>query len=222
MSDITIIREKEPASVLLAIVIALAAVGTFMFIVVLGRIQALQEEVALSNIPPVDISGWATYHNDQYGFEIEYPAGWQLLTAGLTSDTPYLVLGNPPTGIKTYAMQIFIENNPNMLSSGSYVHALLTSLRAEDAANKAAVSAPQPQLTPSFEKTFIPNTAGYPAYELYKVFEFDHNAERIYIAHGTIALRFDFPIAEENPNLSLPVANNGVAHNIINTLVFSK
>ena len=118
MSDITIIREKEPASVLLAIVIALAAVGTFMFIVVLGRIQALQEEVALSNIPPVDISGWATYHNDQYGFEIEYPAGWQLLTAGLTSDTPYLVLGNPPTGIKTYAMQIFIENNPNMLSSG--------------------------------------------------------------------------------------------------------
>jgi hypothetical protein len=34
-------------------------------------------------------------------------------------------------------------------------------------------------------------------------------------------LHFDFPMAEENPNLSLPVANNNIAHEIVDTLSFS-
>lgn len=85
-----------------------------------------------------------------------------------------------------------------------------------------AVLGPAPQIAPRFEKTYVLTVGGYTAYELYDVFEFDHDAEWVYVAHGAEALHFDFPTAVEDPNLSLPVANNGVAHEIMNTLVFIK
>jgi hypothetical protein len=214
------IREKEPMSALVAIMIAIASLVTFMFVVVMNRLQLLQTQISASNVSPVDVSGWMTYHNSEYGFELSYPSEWELSTDGLQNDAPFVAFGNPLDGAKTYAMQVFIEKNPNALSSGAYEHALLAADQAQDAAN--AKNGAAPRVTPQFEKVYTFQVGGYPAYELYKVFEFDHFAERIYVAHGTEVLRFDFPSPQENPNLSLPVANNGIAHEILGTLVFTR
>jgi hypothetical protein len=220
------IRRDEPVSVLTAIIIALASVGCFVFVVVVQRLQSLQNEIAASNSTPVDVSGWQTYRSDQYGFEFEYPPGWDLSTDGLSAATPSIALGNPLSGIKTYAMQIFIENNPSSLSSGEYAHTVIDAAHAADTAAAAASADGQaPQTAPRFDKAYVLTVGGYSAYELYNVFEFDHNAERIYIADpnagSNVTLHFDFPVAQENPNLSLPVANNAIAHEIINTLSFT-
>lgn len=213
------IREKEPFSALLAIIIAIAAIGCFVFVVVIQRLQTIQNEVTANQVAPVDVSGWTTYQNTQYGFELEYPPDWTLSTDGLTGQTPFIAIGNPLEGTKTYVLQVFIESNPNVLASGDYAHTILNSDRAQDLQN--ASSGVAPQVTPKFDKAYVLTVGGYPAYELYNVFESDHNAERIYVAHGDEALQFDFPSAEENQNLFLPAANNNVAHAIINTLVFT-
>ena len=214
-----IVRAQEQTSVLLAIMIAIAAVGAFMFVVVMQHLQTLQVEVAASGGSPVDVSGWQTYQNTQYGFELEYPPQWTIYAGGLAGSDPFIEFGNPLDGMKTYTLQIFIEQNPGALSSGEYAHAVLAADRAADAAN--AKNGPAPLLTPRFDRAYALTAGQYAAYELDNVFEFDHNAERIDAAHGDEALRFDFPVAEENPNLSLPVANNEVAHDIVNTLVFT-
>lgn len=215
-------RDKEPISVFTAIFIALASIGVFVFVVVIQRLQSLQAEVAASSSAPVDVSDWQTYQNSQYGFELEYPPSWQISTNGLAGATPFVAFGNPLDGTKTYALDVFIENNTSSLASGEYAHAVIAAAKAQDAAN--ASSAPgglAPQTAPQFDKAEVLTIATYPAYELYNVFEFDQNVERIYVAHSDEALRFDFPVAQENPNLSLPVANNAVAHEILNTLVFT-
>jgi hypothetical protein len=206
------IRKDEPFSVLVAIIVALASVGVFVFVVVIQRLQSLQIEIAASNAAPVDVSGWQTYQNSQYGFELEYPPEWQISTSGLAGTTPFVAIGNPLSGMKTYTLQVFIESNPNSLASGEYAHAAIASAHASNTLLQ-------------FDKSEVLDVGVYPAYELYNVFEFDHNAERIYVADPNAdndqVLRFDFPVAQENPNLSLPVANNQVAHEIMNTLVYN-
>lgn len=214
------IRPEEPKAVMTAILIAIASLGCLVF-VAFTRIAAVQSELAASVTAPVDVSDWNTYHNDTYGFSVEYPPEWTVNTNGLAAATPFLTLGNPLSGIKTYALQIFIENNADSLSSGEYVHALLAADRAADAAS-GADNGLAPRETPQFTKAYVLTADGYSAYELYDVFEFDRNAERVYVAHGNETLRFDFPVAEENPNLSLPVANNGTAHEIMDTLIFTQ
>jgi hypothetical protein len=222
-------REDEPKAVLTAIVITVAALGTFAF-VAFARLQSLQAELGAGTLSSEEVAGWNIYRNDTYGFQVSYPPGWTLDDGGLLDDVPYVAFGNPMTGPKTYTLQIFIENNTSSLSSGEYVHALLDADKAQDAASGASAGR-APAVTPQFEKTEIVSAGGaiadggnapYEAYELYGVFEFDHTAEKIYVAHGALTLRFDFPVAEENPNISLPVANNAVAHQIVDTLVFTK
>ncbi len=115
-------------------------------------------------------------------------------------------------------MDVFIEQNPQSLSSGQYAHQLLAAARAQDAANAKNGSAPS--VIPQFATSYLTTVNGNAAYELFDVFEFDHNAERIYVAHGTIALSFDFPAADPNPNLASPANNNAIAHMIMDTLVF--
>lgn len=216
------IRNQEPTAVLTAIVIAIVSVGCLLF-VVFARVQEEAIQTPASEIAAAEMSGWETYTNTDYGFQLDYPPGWSLDTSGLQNVTPFIAFGNPLSGTKTYSLEVFIQNDPSGLSSGEYVHLLLANDRAQDAANSA--SGPAPTVTPQYSKTEILSvgeSTDYEAYELYGVFEFDHNAEQIYVTHGTTALRFDFPIAQENPNISLPVANNAVAHEIINTLVFTK
>jgi hypothetical protein len=93
---------------------------------------------------------------------------------------------------------------------------MLAADKAEDAAN--AKAGPSPTITPQFKKSYLTTIAGHEAYELSEVFEFDHDAERIYVADGPVILHFDLPSADANPNLSSPANNNGIAHLILNTL----
>jgi hypothetical protein len=212
-------REKEPIAVFLAILVAVGALVLFSFVIVRERLISLQNELGATSSAPVHTTGWQTYQNPQYHFSLMYPPGWQLSTDGLRNNTPFVALGNPLTGTKTYVLQIFIEQNANDLDSGDYAHAVLASTNAQSAQNAAGGSGPQATL--QFQKSFLLNVGTYPAYEFSGVFEFDHDAEQIYVAQGSIALHFDFPMAEENPNLSLPVANNNIAHEIVDTLSFS-
>jgi len=96
-------REQEPRAVLTAIMVAIASLGCLMFVIV-NRLQVLQAEVAATNAAPVDVSGWSTYRNDAYGFELEYPAGWTMYTGGLSGSAPFVSFGNPLSGLKTYSM----------------------------------------------------------------------------------------------------------------------
>jgi hypothetical protein len=214
-------RNGEPISILTAIIIAVASLGCFVCVVVVQRLQSLQGELAANGASPVDVSGWQTYESDQYGFELEYPPQWAISTDGLGGATPFVAFGNPLEGTSTYAMQVFIDSNASSSSSGEYAHAVIAAARAADAAAATAAHGPVPQTAPQFDKAYVLTVGGFSAYELYNVFEFDHNAERIYVAHDSEALQFDFPVAQENPNISLPVANNAVAHQILNTLVFT-
>ncbi len=212
--------KEESTPVLVAVMVTLAAIGCFMFVVVAERLRGLQAEVSAANTVPVDVSGWGIYENNTYGFELEYPPQWTLSIAGLANDVPFVSFGNPLGGMATYVLRVSIENNSSSLSSGNYVHDMLANDRVQDALN--AKNGPAPTVTPSFDKLYVLTVGGYPAYELYNVFEFDHQGEQVYVAHGQNVLKFDFPTASENPNLSLPVANNGVAHEIMNTLVFTQ
>jgi hypothetical protein len=163
-------------------------------------------------------SGWQTYNNSDFRFSVQYPADWQISTAGLSANDPYVAIGNPLQGISTYAIDIFIENNSSSLSSIGYVHQFLAAEKDQD--EKNALTGPSPTVSPQFSRSAVLNVGNYAAFELFNVFEFDRTAERIYVAHGNIALRFDFPSAQENPNLSFPVKNNEIAHEIVGTLTF--
>ena len=90
--------------------------------------------------------------------------------------------------------------------------------RAQDAAN--AKTGPAPTLTPQFKSNYVTTVNGNQVYELFDVFEFDHNAEQVFVAHGTTALRFDFPVADANPNIASPANNNAIAHLILDTFVW--
>jgi hypothetical protein len=215
-------HEKEGWAVL--IVVAVGA-GALIFAAsrAIGQVLALQSSdtsASMMSGTSLSVPGWQTYQNSDFNFSIQYPSDWQVSSAGLAGANPFIAIGDPLDGTSTYSVQIFIEDNPSQLDSGEYVHELLASDRVQDAANASAAGGPTPLSTPQYEKSFLLNTGAYPAYELSNVFEFDHNAEQIYVAHDNIALRFDFPIAQENPNINLPVAHNAIAHEIVQTLKF--
>lgn len=210
------IHRKEVLAALI-IVTAVAAILLYAASRAIGQVALLQQQnVNAANA--VDTSGWATYQNPQFGFSLQYPSNWQVFTGGLAASTPFVALGDPLNGTTTYVMDVFIEQNPQSLSSAEYAHQLLLADHAQDAAN--AKSGPAPTVTPQFRSNYLTTVNGDPAYELYDVFEFDHNAERIYVANGTLALHFDFPVADANPNLASPANNNAVAHMILGTLVW--
>jgi len=202
------------------LIVVAAATGILVYVAAraVGQVAMLQQESANST-RAVDTSSWETYRNAQFGFSVEYPPNWQVFTGGLAAaGSPFVALGNPLSGTSTYTMYIYIEQNPQSLSSAAYVHQVLDADRAQDAAN--AKTGPAPTVTPQFRSNYLTTVNGLSAYELFDVFEFDHNAERVYVANGTTALRFDFPVADANPNLSSPANNNAVAHMILGTLEF--
>ena len=201
----------------LIVVVAVAAVLLYVAAKAVGQVTLLRQENSNSE-SIIDTSSWSSYQNAQFGFSLQYPPGWQVFTGGLAANDPFVAVGNPLNGTTTYVMDIFIEQNPQSLSSVDYVHQLLIADRAEDAAN--AKAGPAPTVTPQFRSNYLTTVNGTPAYELFDVFEFDHNAEQIYVANGTLALEFDFPVSDANPNIAAPANNNAIAHMIVGTLVF--
>lgn len=196
----------------LIVVVAITAVLVFVAARAIGQVTAFQNQNSV-----VDTSAWPIYRNAQFGFSLQYPPNWQIFTGGLSADTPFVALGNPLSGTTTYTMYIFIDQNPQSLSATNYVHQLLIADRAQDDANAKTSSAPT--ITPQFKSNYLTTVNGNDAYELFDVFEFDHNAEQVYVANGTAALRFDFPVSDANPNIAAPANNNAVAHLILGTLV---
>lgn len=204
---------KELWAVLI-VVVAVTAILVFVAARAIGQVSMLQQ----NNTAAIDTSDWQTYHNAEFGFSLQYPPNWQLFTSGLSANTPFIALGNPLNGTTTYTMEIFIEQNPQSLSSAEYVHQVLSADRAQDAAN--ATNEPAPTVTPQFKTSYLTTINGTDAYELFDVFEFDHNAEQIYVASGMTMLHFDFPVSDANPNIAAPANNNAIAHMIVDTLVF--
>jgi hypothetical protein len=209
-------HKKEVWAVLI-VVVGIAAILVYFAAQAVGRVMALQQMNAITtNV--VDTSSWETYHNAQFGFSVQYPDNWQIFSGGLAAADPFIAFGDPLSGTSTYTMYLFVEQNPQSLSSANYAHQVLSDDRAQDEAN--AKIGPAPTVTPQFKSNYLTTVNGNAAYELFDVFEFDHNAERVYVANNTIALRFDFPVADANPNLSAPANNNAVAHMIMQTLTF--
>jgi hypothetical protein len=208
-------HRKEIWAVLI-VVVAVTAILVYVAARAIGQVTALEQENG--GVNAIDTSAWQTYHNAEFGFSVQYPPNWQIFTSGLSANTPFVAIGNPLNGTTTYTMEIFIEQNPQSLSSAEYVHQVLIADRAQDAAN--ATSEPAPTVTPQFKTSYLTTVNGNDAYELFDVFEFDHNAEQIYVASGVTVLHFDFPVADANPNIASPSNNNAIAHMIIGTLVF--
>ena len=200
----------------LIVVVGVTAVLVYAASSAIGQVAALQQENNASSA--IDTSAWPMYRNAEYGFSIQYPPNWQLFTNGLSASTPFIELGNPLNGTTTYTMEVSIEQDPQSLSLGEYVHQLLNTDRAQDAAN--AKTGPAPTITPQFKSNYLTTVNGNQAYELFDVFEFDHNAERLYVANDTTVLHFDFPVADANPNIASPANNNAIAHMIMGTLEF--
>ncbi len=177
-------------------------------------------EFSACPLASTDTANWKTYDNADLGFSLKYPEGWQFSTAGLHASIPRVMLGNPLEGKAVYSFQISIENNTSSLSAADYVKKILNDAQAEDVAN--AKNGPAPQIAPRFDKQYQLLISSYDGYELYNVFEFDHNAERIYVTNGDEVLVFDFPVADENLNLQSPTANNAISHQILGTLQLKK
>lgn len=173
-----------------------------------------------STIPAFDTSTWKKYSSREFGFSFQYPAAWQKSNDPLTVVNPHIFFGNPLNGTTTYHVSVFVYDNPRNLSAADYVAAMLAADRAQDAS--ASAQAPAPQTTPKYSKEFAitvgPTSTAISAYELYDVFEFDHDGEQVYVQQNKKMLVFDFPVNEANPNIADPAGNNAVAHEILATL----
>jgi hypothetical protein len=149
---------------------------------------------------------------------VSYPADWQVSTSSLQDEIPSIVFGNPIEGTTTYTVRISIAQNNNGLSSSDYVKDMLGKLTTADAANGTNT----PQISAQFASSTAFSVDDNQKFELDDVFEFDHDAEQIYAAHSDEVVVFDFPVADQNPNLSLPADNNAIAHEMLGTLTFVK
>jgi hypothetical protein len=168
---------------------------------------------------PVIPAGWVNYRNSDYGFSLWYPADWQVNTSQLQNDVPAVLFGNPIDGTTTYTLRVSVAQNDSGFTSAEYVADMLAQIKAQDEANGTNT----PQLSVQFMSSTAFATEDYHnGYELNNVFEFDHNAERIYVTHDDEAFIFDFPIADANPNIASPTENNAIAHQIVKTLTFMK
>jgi hypothetical protein len=198
-------------------VLVWSVVGIVVVAVIVGVFikWGMNEENSSPGIVPP--AGWVNYQNSDYGFSLSYPPDWQISTSTLENDVPSVVFGNPIEGTTTYTLRVSVEKNIGNLSSAQYVMDVLTQAETEDETNGTS--------SPSVSAQFASSTAfavdQNAGYELDNVFEFDHNAEQIYVAHGGEALIFDFPVADVNPNIASSTENNIIAHQILGTLSFT-
>jgi hypothetical protein len=173
-------------------------------------------DCAFAACPALDMSSWKTYTSTVFGFSFKYPPNWRSSGDPLTVVNPHIFFGNPLNGTTTYTLKVFVYDNPLGLAPADFVRAMIASDTAADASNSAG--GPAPQLAPQFDQAYTTTVAQYPAYELYNVFEYYENAEQIYVQQGKQMLVFDFPVADENPNIANAALNNAMAHAILGTL----
>lgn len=188
-------------------------------------------ELAITNHQPkklVDTSQWQIYNNYWHGFELKYPPDWQLkvnspdgpnLTRIIISPKCGVVSNNATTSmpllgiVPCYYFEVYIGANPDDLPVKDY-----TQKRVSVASSKL-----------EFQKQYSIPVNKYDGYELYGVVEnkygINNTTEQIYVTHKKLALAFDLLLTED-PKLinqtTFPIKNNPIAHEIVNTLIFTK
>jgi len=73
----------------------------------------------------------------------------------------------------------------------------------------------------SYESAEETSVDGEKAYQLNGVYAFDRTDDVIYVAHSDYVYQITFPVAEDNPNLSDPVANNKIVNEMLETFTFT-
>ena len=164
----------------------------------------------VSGMEEIDTSIWQTYRNEEYGFEVRYPSNWELSESELRD---VVNIGNPLHGNRWYAIDIFILPNPENLSADRYAKKITG--ESHDAVVKNGIG-----VDLSLIKDYPISIGQVSGYELYNVFQYDQRSEFIYITNKNYAYQIAFPIAQENPNLSNPVENNLISHQILSTFKF--
>ena len=201
-----------------AIIVLLLGAGGFAF--AKWNPQAWQNMLTQLSGAPVPPKGWIKYENQEYGFSFFYPPDWQFSTSTLAANPPAVILGNPLEGTTTYEIRVSIEKNPDGLSSAAYVEKMLSTITSQDQAGSVVGAVSQVSAQYAAATGFA--VGNNQEYELDNVFEFDHHAEQIYAARGHETILFDFPVADQNPNIASSTENNAIAHEIVGTLIFTK
>lgn len=209
-------KQKNTVLLVVAAIIVIAAVSWVLIKWPVSTWRGILDDHSFENV--VVPTGWQSYVNSQYGFSLSYPGNWQVNTNQLQNDVPAVLFGDPIEGTSTYVLRVSIAKNDNSLSSDGYVADMLARAKAEDVAN--AKNGPAPQISVAFANATAFAVNENQGYELDNVFEFDHNAEQVYMAHDKEVLVFDFPVADQNPNISSSTENNAMVHEILKTVRF--
>src|SRR3989344_6899618 len=150
----------------------------------------------------IDYENWETFTNEQYGYQIDVPPGWDVRFS-LDSERKIMnykqICIGGCEGRKIYSLVINILDNPNKHSSKEFIR------WGEGYYEK------------EYETIIGDN---YKAYEFYNVWAGDQGDERIFLAKGSIVVEFSFPIAKENPNLDNPIENNQLIYQALKTFKF--
>jgi len=162
-----------------------------------------------SEASPDETADWKVFRSEAYGYETKYPLEWDYNTN--QKDPGIYWLGHPVNTLEPFWLSIRVFDNPDQLTSKQWVDKILSE-------NQRLVGSGGIQYKERKELT----VAGLPADELYGVMAYDRSDEQIYLAKEDKLFYFNFPVADENPNLADPVGNNKKSWLIINTLKFLK
>jgi hypothetical protein len=203
---------KKGFSILVVIeIILLIAILAVLGIMIYNYFSPVQEQKIIipeqeEQTPIDETANWQTYLNYDYNFQIKYPADWSVSILPEVKDRINFIA--PATQTKIFDFEIRVEANPEKLSSNNFVQKMLQQNKLEEVGRI------------SYKTSQESTINGFPSYELIEVFAYDQNQEWIYLATNEYIFRFAFPVAEENPNLQDPIANNKISRLMLSTFSF--